>query len=154
MYISAKDQARYIEKLNELWVAKYPEHKHLAANTLSDKARRLPKLQKNPIKKIHVITETVQKTQNVVDVEIVLEQLKPAIEQMNTEKELNRDSNQEKLNELEEKKRNIFKTRLQIIEEGNIEKSPLPETVLTKFGELAADAILKEEAYKKICYND
>ena len=42
-----------MKKLKEMWGTKYPEHKHLAANTLSDNARRLTnKLRIVPLKEI------------------------------------------------------------------------------------------------------
>ena len=68
MYTSAKDQTWYKEKLKELWDAKYPEHKQLAANTLSDNARRLTKLQTIAIENLQIIKETVPKVQNVIEV--------------------------------------------------------------------------------------
>ena len=43
MYTSVKDQTGYMKKLKEMWDAQYPDHKHLAANNLSDNARRLTK---------------------------------------------------------------------------------------------------------------
>ena len=43
------------------------------------------------------------------------------------------------------KLRNIFKSRFQIVQEGSVEQSPLPKTVLTKLEELAANTVLKEE---------
>ena len=145
MYTSVKDQTGYMKKLKELWDAKYPEHKQLAANTLSDNARRLTKLQTIPIENLQVITETVPKVQNVVEVEVVTEKLRPETKQLDTEKELNGDINQEELKELVGKLRNVFKTRFHIVQEGSIERSPLPKTVLTKLEELAANTVLKEE---------
>ena len=73
------------------------------------------------------------------------EKLRPETKQLDTEKELNGDINQEELKELVGKLRNIFKTRFQIVQEGSIERSPLPKTVLTKLEELAANTVLKEE---------
>ena len=70
------------------------------------------------------------------------------MEELNTEKDLNTDINQEELNEFVEKLRNIFTTALPIIQEGNIERSPLPKTVLTKLERLAANTVLKEEIDK------
>ena len=75
MYTSVKDQTGYMKKLKELWDAKYPEHEQLAANTLIDNARRLTKLQTIPIENLQVITETVPKVQNVIEVEVVTEKL-------------------------------------------------------------------------------
>ena len=114
MYTSVKDQTWYMKKLKELWDAKYPEHKQLAANTLSDNARRLTKLQTIPIENLQVITETVPKVQ--VEDEVVTEKLRPETKQLDTEKELNGDTNQEELKELVGKLRNIFKTRFQIVQ--------------------------------------
>ena len=124
MYTSVKDQTGYMKKLKELWDAKYPEHKQLAANTLSDYARRLTKLQIIPIENLQVVKETVPKVQNVVEAEVVTEKLRPETKQLDTEKELNGDINQEELKELVGKLRNIFKTRFQIVQEGSIERSP------------------------------
>ena len=148
MYTSVKDQTGYMKKLKELWDAKYPEHKQLAANTFSDNARRLTKLQTIQIENLQVITETVPKVQNVVEVEVMTEMLRPETKQLDTEKELNGDINQEELKELVGKLRNIFKTRFQIVQEGSIERSPLPKTVLIKLEELAANTVLKEEIEK------
>ena len=39
MYSSVKEPNGYMMKLTELWDRTYPEHKYLAANTLSDNAR-------------------------------------------------------------------------------------------------------------------
>ena len=89
-----------MKKLKELWDAKYPERKQLAANTLSDNARRLTKLQTIPIENLQVITETVPKVQNVVEVEVVTKKLRPETKQLDTEKKLNGDINQEELKEL------------------------------------------------------
>ena len=61
MYTSVKHQTGYMKKLKELWDAKYPEHKQLAAIILSDNARRLMKLQTIPLENLQVITETVPK---------------------------------------------------------------------------------------------
>ena len=141
MYTSVKDQTGYMKKLKELWYAKYPEHKQLAVNTLSDNARRLTKLQTISIENLQVLTETVPKVQNVVKVEVVTEKLRPEMKQLDTEKNLNR----EELKELVGKLRNIFKTRFQRVQEGSIERSPLTKTVLTKLEELAANTVLKEE---------
>ena len=115
MYTRVKDQAGYMKKLKELWYAKYPEHKQLAVNTLSDNARRLTKLQTIPIENLQVITETVPKVQNVVEVEVVTEKLRLETKKLDTEKELNGDINQDELKELVGKLRNIFKTRFQIV---------------------------------------
>ena len=145
MYTRVKDQAGYMKKLKELWYAKYPEHKQLAANILSDNARRLTKLQTIPIENLQVITETVPKVQNVVEIEVVTEKLRLETKQLDTEEELNGNINQDELKELVGKLRNIFKTRFQIVQEGSIERSPLPKTVLTKLEELAANTVLKEE---------
>ena len=83
MYTSVKDQTGYMKKLKELWDAKYPEHKQLAANTLSDNARRLTKLQTIPIEYLQVITETVPQVQkNVEEVEVVTEKLRPETKQL------------------------------------------------------------------------
>ena len=46
---------------------------------------------------------------------------------------------------LVEQLRKIFKTTLPIIQEGNIERKPLPKTVQTKLEELAANRVLREE---------
>ena len=97
MYTSVKDQTGYMKKLKELWNAKYPEHKQLAANTLSDNARRLTKLQTILIENLQVITETIQKVQNVVEVKAMTEKLRPETKQLDTEKDLNGDINQEEL---------------------------------------------------------
>ena len=118
MYTSVKDQTGYMKKLKE--------------QTIS-------------IENLQVITETVPKVQNVVEVEVVTEKLRPETKQLDTEKELNGNINQEELKELVGKLRNIFKTRFQIVQEGSIERSPLPKTVLTKLEELAANTVLKEE---------
>ena len=64
---------------------------------------------------------------------------------MDTKKDLNGDINQEELKELVGKLRNIFKTRFQIVQEGSIERNPLPKTVLTKLEKLAANTVLNEE---------
>ena len=125
--------------MKELWNAKYPEHKQPAANTLSDNARRLTKLQTIPLENLQVITETVPKVQSVIEVEVVTEKLRPETKQLNTEKDLNGDINQEELRELVGKLRNIFKTRFQIAQVESIERSPLPKTVLTKLKKLAAN---------------
>ena len=87
MYTSVKDQTGYLKKLKALWDAKYPEHKQLAANTRSDNARRLTKLQTIPIENLQVIIETAPKIQNVVEVEVVIEKLRPETKQLDTEKD-------------------------------------------------------------------
>ena len=102
-------------------------------------------LQTIPIENPLVITETVPKIQNVIEVEVVTEKLRPETKQLDTEKYLNGDINQEELKDLVGKLRNIFKTRFQIVQEGSIERSPLPKTVLTTLEELAANTVLKEE---------
>ena len=71
---------------------------------------------------------------------------------MNKNEELYRDINQEEFNTLGEKFRNIFLTRLQLIQERNIGRSPLPKTILTKLEILAANTMLKEEIGKR--YSD
>ena len=81
MYTSVKDQTGYMKKLKELWNAKYPEPKQLAANTLSDNTRRLTELQTISIENLQVITETVPKVQNVVEVKVVTKQLRPETKQ-------------------------------------------------------------------------
>ena len=144
MYTNVKGQTGYMKKLKELWDVKYPEHKQLAANTLSDNARRLTKLQTIPIENLQVITETVPKVQNVVEVEVVTEKLRPETKQLDTEKKL-KGNIKEELKELVEKLRNIFNTRFQIVQEGSIERNLLPKTVLTKLEELAANTVLKKE---------
>ena len=100
MYTSVKDQTGYMEKLKELWDAKYPEHKQLAANTLSDNARRLTKLQTIAIENLQIITEAVPKVQNVIEVEVVTGKLRPVTKQLDTDKYLNGDINQEELMKL------------------------------------------------------
>ena len=73
MYSSVKDQTRYLKKLKEMWDAKYPDHKHLAANTLSDNARRLTKLKIFPPQEIQIIVDTKPKAINVAEVVDVIE---------------------------------------------------------------------------------
>ena len=75
----------------------------------------------------------------------VTEKLRSETKQLDTEKDLNNEINQEELKELVGKLRNILKTRFQIVQEGSIERSPLPKTVLTTLKELAANTVLKEE---------
>ena len=145
MHTTVKDQSGYLKKLKELWDVKYPEHKQLAANTLSDNARRLMKLQIIPIENLKVITETVPKVQNVIEVEVVTEKLRPETKQLDTEKDINGDINQEELKELVGKLRYIFKARFQIVQERSIERSPFPKAVLINLEKLAANTVLKEE---------
>ena len=137
-----------MKKLKEMWDAKYPDHKHVAANTLSDNARRLTKLKIVPPQEIQIITDTKPKAINVAEVVDVIEQIRPTnienrIEQPNMES--TGDICQEELKNLIEQLRKIFKTTLPIIQEGNIDRKPLPKTVLTKLEELAANIVLKEE---------
>ena len=56
---------------------KNPVHKHLAANTLSDNARRLTKLQIVPPQEIQIIADTKPKAINVAEVVDVIEQIRP-----------------------------------------------------------------------------
>ena len=76
MYTNAKDLTRYMKKLKEMWYVKYPDHKQLAANTLSDNARRLTKQQIVPPQELQVITKTPIAL-NVAEVEYVIEQTRP-----------------------------------------------------------------------------
>ena len=90
MYTSVKDQTGYIKKLKEMWDAKYPDHKHLAANTLSDNARRLTKLKIVPLQEIQIISDTKTKAINVAEVVDIIKQTRPTnienrIEQRKTE---------------------------------------------------------------------
>ena len=84
----------------------------------------MTKLQIIPIENLQVIIEAVPKVQNVVEVEVVIEKLRPDTKQLDSEKDLNGDINQEELKELVGKLQNIFKTRFQIVQEGSIERSP------------------------------
>ena len=148
MYTSVKDQTGYIKKLKEMWDAKYPDHKHLAANTLSENARRLTKLKIVPPQEIQIIVDAKPKAINVAEVVDVIEQIRPTnienrIEQPNMES--TGDICQEELKNLIEPLRKIFKTTLPIIQEENIDRKPLPKTVLTKLEELASNIVLKEE---------
>ena len=148
MYTCVKDQTGYMKKLKEMWDAKYPDHKHLAANTLSDNTRRLTKLKIVPPQEIQIIADTKPKAIKVAEVVDVIEQIRPTnienrIEQHKMES--TGDICQEELKNLVEQLRKIFKTTLPIIQEGNIDRKPLPKTVLTKLEELAANIVLREE---------
>ena len=71
MNMIVKDQNGYMKKLKEMWDAKYPEHKHLAANTLSDNARRLTnKLRIVPPEEIK---KGIEPSPNVTEVEVMIE---------------------------------------------------------------------------------
>ena len=74
MYTSVKDQTGYMKKLKEMWDVKYPDHKHLATNTLSDNARRLTKLKIVPPQEIQIIADAKPKAINVAEVVGVIEQ--------------------------------------------------------------------------------
>ena len=77
MYTSVKDWTGYMKKLKEMWDAKYPDHKHLAANTLSDNARRLTKQKIVPLQEIQITANTKPKAINVAEVVDVIEQARP-----------------------------------------------------------------------------
>ena len=124
MYTSVKDQTGYMKKLKDMWDAKYPDHKHLAANTLSDNARRLTKLKIVPPQEIQIIADTKPKAINVAEIVDVIEQIRPTnidnrIEQPNME------STRDICQNLIEQLRKIFKTTLPIIQEGNIDRKPI-----------------------------
>ena len=137
-----------MKKLKDMWDAKYPDYKHLAANTLSDNIRQLTKLKIVRPQVIQIIADAKPKAINVAEVLDVIEQTSPTnienrIEQPKTVS--TEDICQEELKNLVKQLRKIFKTTLPIIQEGNIERKPLPKTVLTKFEELAANIVLREE---------
>ena len=118
MYTSVKDQTGYMKKLKEMWDAKYPDHKHLAVNTLSENARCLTKLKIVPPQEMQIIADTKPKAMNVAEVVDVIEQTRPTnienrIEQPKTES--TGDICQEEIKNLVEQLRKIFKTILPII---------------------------------------
>ena len=71
MYTRVKNQTRVYEEIKKIWFAKYPECKHLAANTLSDYARRLTN--KLRIVLPEDLKEVIETTPNLEEVEVVIE---------------------------------------------------------------------------------
>ena len=57
-----------MKKLKEMRDAKYPDHKHLAVNTLSNNARQLTKLKIVPLQEVQIIADTKPKAINVAEV--------------------------------------------------------------------------------------
>ena len=73
MYTSVKDQIGYMKKFKKMKDAKYPDHKHLAANTFSDNVRQLTKLQVVFLQRIQVI----KRAPMALNVAEVKEQIRP-----------------------------------------------------------------------------